>query len=1004
MAENNNTRVQVPNITSPSTNTDSTETDDTSTPNPSGRVEVDISVGDKAKLLRCKKEVIISTLNVRTMRDAHKRIELAHNFEEYGIDILGIQEHRIVHEDILKYEDIQGNTLVTTSAWRNDQGAATGGIGLLLSKRAKKSLKEVVPHTNRIILATFHGNPATTIIIVYGPTNSSDMETAEEFYRSLKRAIESVPEHNVLLIVGDFNARLGEDGAKHTFHQLTNRNGELLLDLVMEKQLIITNTCFQKRKNKLWTYLDPRGNKYQLDYILIRKKWRNSVLNSEAYSTFASMGSDHRVVSSRIRLSLRANGKTPPRRTQYDWSVFKRSVDLQEKYTVEVKNRFQALLDQEDAPDATKTYECFVQANSQATSKLLPTKKRRDKVSLADKREIVEKRRNVLRASHRYEDNTTEENRQRARESNNNLSTEYDRLACEELEAKIREIEDADENCKYQLSWELINEISGRRQSKRGIIKGNSQEERLKSWYTHFQRLLGNPPNIGSETEEIPQIIPPLDIKTGAFDKGEYKKAKEALKEGKSSGADEIRPEVLKRCDLDDIVLEFCNAALIQGQKPKQWSILNIIPIPKSGDLSLGSNYRGISLSSLVAKTYNRMILNRIRPHLDQFLRKNQNGFRVGRTTTSQILALRRIIEGVKDKNLEAALVFIDFKKAFDTVHRGKMLKILTAYGIPGELVDAIGTMYKNTFAKIISPDGETDTFEIMAGVLQGDTLAPYLFVIVVDYVMRTALEGKEEELGFKLKKRQSRRIPATVVTDMDFADDIALVSEGIAQAQEMLSRVEDSAQSVGLVMNAGKTKFMQYNIEDQVNIKTKDGSELERVEDFKYLGSWVDSSEKDVKTRKALAWNACHKLKTIWMSKLKKKLKMRLLCSTVESVLLYGCETWSLTKSLAKQLDGTYTRMLRMALNIHWSQKVTNRELYGSLEKISAKIRRRRLKFAGHCARREDEVVAELVLWNPSHGTRRRGRPPETFIKTLERDTGLRAEDLRGMMLDREM
>ena len=127
------------------------------------------------------------------MRDAHKRIELAHNFEEYGIDILGIQEHRIVHEDILKYEDIQGNTLVTTSAWRNYQGAATRGIGLLLSKRAQKSLKEVVPHTNRIILATFHGNPATTIIIVYGPTNSSDMETAEEFYRSLKPAIESVP-------------------------------------------------------------------------------------------------------------------------------------------------------------------------------------------------------------------------------------------------------------------------------------------------------------------------------------------------------------------------------------------------------------------------------------------------------------------------------------------------------------------------------------------------------------------------------------------------------------------------------------------------------------------------------------------------------------------------------------------------------------------------------------------------------------------------------------------
>ena len=88
---------------------------------------------------------------------------------------------------------------------------------------------------------------------------------------------------------------------------------------------------------------------------------------------------------------------------------------------------------------------------------------------------------------------------------------------------------------------------------------------------------------------------------------------------------------------------------------------MNIIPIPKEGDLSLGSNYRCISLTSLVAKTYNRMILNRIRPHLDCHLRKNQNGLRSGRTTTSQIIGLRRLIEGVKDKNLEAILIFIDF-------------------------------------------------------------------------------------------------------------------------------------------------------------------------------------------------------------------------------------------------------------------------------------------------------------------------------------------------------
>ena len=143
---------------------------------------------------------------------------------------------------------------------------------------------------------------------------------------------------------------------------------------------------------------------------------------------------------------------------------------------------------------------------------------------------------------------------------------------------------------------------------------------------------------------------------------------------------DEIRPEVLNRCDLDAIVLKFCNRALIDKAKLRQWSLLNIITILKSGDLSIGGNYRGISLSSLVAKTYNRMIMNRIRPYLDCHLRKNHNGFRSGRITTSQILALRRLVEGVKENNLEAILIFIDFKKSFDTLHRGKMLLILKYY------------------------------------------------------------------------------------------------------------------------------------------------------------------------------------------------------------------------------------------------------------------------------------------------------------------------------------
>ena len=191
---------------------------------------------------------------------------------------------------------------------------------------------------------------------------------------------------------------------------------------------------------------------------------------------------------------------------------------------------------------------------------------------------------------------------------------------------------------------------------------------------------------------------------------------------------------------MDEIILRFANSLLIFQEKPEQWSIANIVPIPKKGDLSKSGNYRGISLSSIIAKLVNRMILNRIQPVLDPLLRINQNGFRPG--------GLRRLIEGIKSKNLPSVILFLDFRKAFDSVHRAKMLKILKAYGVPNELVNTIGKMYENTRAKVISQDGETEEFDIVAGVLQGDILAPYLFLIVLDYVLRQALE-KNNNLGF---------------------------------------------------------------------------------------------------------------------------------------------------------------------------------------------------------------------------------------------------------------
>jgi len=286
-----------------------------------------------------------------------------------------------------------------------------------------------------------------------------------------------------------------------------------------------------------------------------------------------------------------------------------------------------------------------------------------------------------------------------------------------------------------------------------------------------------------------------------------------------------------------------------------------------------------------MAKIYNRLILNRIRSVIDPRLRKNQNGFRPNRNTVSHILTLRRVIEGVKANHLPAVITFVDFKKAFDSVHRGKMIKILRVYGIPPNLLSAIEGMYTNTMARVISPDGETELFEITAGVLQGDTLAPFLFIIVLDYAMRKAIEGKEADLGFMITPRKSRRHPKEVLVDLDFADDIALLSDGIEKAQELLLKVETECRKVGLGLNGPKTKSLVYNVDSPPPLQTRDGTVLEYAKDFKYLGSWVDSSSKDIGVRKAQAWKALNGMTRIWTSRVKPELKKRFFLSTVETI-----------------------------------------------------------------------------------------------------------------------
>ena len=168
------------------------------------------------------------------------------------------------------------------------------------------------------------------------------------------------------------------------------------------------------------------------------------------------------------------------------------------------------------------------------------------------------------------------------------------------------------------------------------------------------------------------------------------------------------------------------------------------------------------------------------------------------------------------------------------------MEQILLAYGLPKETVAAIMILYRNTKVKARSPDGDIDYFDIVAGVLQGDTLAPYLFIICLDYGLRTSID-KIKENGFELTKKRSRRYPAKTITDAD--DDIAVLANAPTQAETLLHSLERAAAGIGLHVNAHKAEYMCFN--QTGDISTLNGSSLKLVDKFTYLGSSVSSTNK---------------------------------------------------------------------------------------------------------------------------------------------------------------
>merc|ERR1712015_151746 len=294
-----------------------------------------------------------------------------------------------------------------------------------------------------------------------------------EFYNDLRSVLSDVPQYNVLTLLGDFNAKMGPDIQKFTFNKSTNRNGELLSDLLDEYNLFCSNCSFMKPKGQLWTFEYPSGDRAQLDYILFRKKWRNSIKDSRSYSSFSSIGSDHRIVSGTIKLSLRSSKRSKPHPMKsIDWRKVAHDNNLSHQYAVEVKNRFELLHNEINQDNVDESYTTLSKLTQEVAEEMLPKKSKSTKYQPTTEICVEQAREKLKLISNEYHRSPTALLKVSLELAKRSLDEAYLQAEADYINGKISNIANLHISKQHHAAWNTISEISGKRSKSSVRLKG----------------------------------------------------------------------------------------------------------------------------------------------------------------------------------------------------------------------------------------------------------------------------------------------------------------------------------------------------------------------------------------------------------------------------------------------------------------------------------------------------------------------------------------------------
>jgi sorting nexin-29 len=379
----------------------------------------------------------------------------------------------------------------------------------------------------------------------------------------------------------------------------------------------------------------------------------------------------------------------------------------------------------------------------------------------------------------------------------------------------------------------------------------------------------------------------------------EVRAAIRILKNWKAPGSDTIPSELIKygEDDMYNFIYRICLRVWQEEKMPENWNEEIIIPLHKKGNKTECNNYREISLLNSVYKIFSKVLLNRLIPYAEdqEYLGEYQCGFHKGRSTIEQLSVIAQIIEKKHEYRQDMRQMFVDFRKAYDSIHRNSLYNIMEEFRFLKKLINLTKLAMEGVKYQVRVDNIMLEVFNVETGLKQGDALSSLLFNIALEKAVRVL---QNEARGLNVDEHQ--------IKVLGFADDLNILGDSLDDTVRATDILECAVERIGLNINTDKTKLLEL-LSREILLDVMKTISYEKVEEFQYLGILLSTKNdwsREIGSRITKAERAFFTLLKFFKSKLfSKRTKTRLYTSIIKPILTYGCEVWTTTSVTQRRL-----------------------------------------------------------------------------------------------------